>query len=70
MLEIDVHIKVKVPEKEIGKAMKYAHKMGYDYGDDPGRKELIRRLIIAEGVYALSEIDAGHQFEYSVVEGD
>jgi hypothetical protein len=64
-LEVEVHIKVRVHEKDIPKVLKYAHEMGYDYGDDPGKKEIIRRLIVSDGVSVMDEIDVGNSFTYS-----
>lgn len=53
-IKIEVHYILTIQEEHVAKVLKYAREYGYGYGEDPGPKEIIRRLVIGEGTDVFS----------------
>lgn len=48
-IDIPVNLTLHIKESSVPYLLELAKNLGLDYGDDPGRKELIRRLFIEGG---------------------
>jgi hypothetical protein len=56
-IDIRVNLTLHIREKDINYLLKQAHERGLDYGDDPGTKEIIRRLLIDSGTEGFEDLN-------------
>ena len=56
-IDIRVNYTLHVKEEDMPYLLKLAKEQGLDYGDDPGPKEIARRLLIAQGTDNLEKLN-------------
>lgn len=66
-MKIQVCYCVELDEKEANKMLAKVKEFGLDYGDDPGPKEILRRVLVTEGTAFLEEDNGG--VPYKIVMG-
>lgn len=55
-MDIEVHYTLHLPEEHVKRVLEYAIERGMEYGEDPGKKEVIRRLVMDSGFNELLEL--------------
>ena len=66
LVDIKVNFTVHLRKADLARLINLAHESGLDHGEDPGPKEVVRRLIIDEGISALRGEDGSIEVNYTV----
>lgn len=62
--DVEVHYVAHIPERILNKVIKEAEESGFGY-EDPGKQEIVRRLLISAGINAIEELDLGTIVKYT-----